>query len=174
MADNILKWCKSVAEITPARWFSLVQSVPMELLVMRPAPNEWSAIECLQHMVDVEHISFPTRIKALLAGEPFPGFNPADQPPKQAPTIALADEFNHLRQQTLVLINQITEADLDKQALHAEYGTVTMRQLLHHIAGHDLNHLVQAERALMQPFINGCGPWVVNYDDHIVKGFELP
>jgi hypothetical protein len=169
MEYNILKWSKSIIAITPARWFSLVDSVPIELLVMRPAANEWSAIECLQHVVDVERVSFPMRIKALLAGQPFAGFNPGDQPPKPPPTIALADEFNQLRQETLALFNQITEADLDKQSLHAEYGMVTMRQFLHHMAGHDLNHLVQAERALMQPFIRGCGPWVVNYEDHIVK-----
>ena len=169
MTDNILDWCKSIMTITPARWFSLVQSVPMELLVMRPAANEWSAIECLQHMVDVERVSFPMRIKALLAEQPFTGFNPADQPAKPPPTIALADEFNHLREATLLLVNQTTEADLDNQSLHAEYGMVTMRQFLHHMAGHDLNHLVQAERALMQPFIKGCGAWVVNYEDHVVK-----
>jgi hypothetical protein len=169
MTDNALAWSKSIITISPARWISLVQSVPMELLSMRPAPNEWSAIECLQHVVDVERVSFPMRIKALLAQQPFAGFNPGDQPPKPAPTIALAEEFNQLRQQTSVLFNQITEADLDNQSLHAEYGMVTMRQFVHHMAGHDLNHLVQAERALMQPFIRGCGSWVVNYDDHIVK-----
>ncbi len=169
MTDNILNWCKSIISITPARWFSLVQSIPEELLTVQPSPNEWSALECLQHLVDVEQISYPVRIKALLEEQPFTGFNPADQPLKPPPTIALADEFDRLRQHNLMLFNGITEADLDKQALHAEYGMVAMRQFLHHWAGHDLNHLVQAERALMQPFIKGCGAWVVNYDDHIVK-----
>ena len=169
MTDQVLQWSKSILKITPARWLSLVQSVPLELLTMRPEPGEWSALECLQHMVEVEQVSFPLRIKAILAGQPFPAFNPEDQPPKPAPTVAIADEFNQLRQQTLLLIRQITDADLDKQALHAEYGMVTLRQLLYHMAGHDLNHLVQAERALMQPFIRGCGPWVVNYADHIVQ-----
>src|SRR4051794_2932158 len=167
MANKVLIWSKSILETTPARWLSLVQSVPIELLTVWPAPGEWSAIKCLQHMVEVEQISFPTRIKALLTGQPFPAFNPEDQPPKPPPTVALADEFNRLRQQTLVLFNQITKTDLDKQALHAEYGMVTMRQFVHHMAGHDLNHLVQAERAIMQPFINGCGPWVENYVDHM-------
>lgn len=169
MTDQVLQWSKSILKITPARWFSLVQSVPLELLTVRPEPGEWSALECLQHLVEVEQVSFPARIKAILAGQPFPAFNPEDQPPKPAPTVVLAEEFNQLRQQTLLLISQITDADLDKQALHAEYGMVTLRQLLHHMAGHDLNHLVQAERALMQPFIRGCGPWVVNYADHVVK-----
>ncbi len=169
MTDNILLWCKSVAAISPTRWFNLVQSVPLELLTARPAPNEWSALECLQHVTDVEAVSFPVRIKAILAGQPFPAFNPADRPPRAAPTVVLAGEFNELRQQTLALINQLTETDLEKQGLHAEYGWVTMSQLLHHIAAHDLNHLVQAERAIMQPFIKGSGPFSVNYTDHLPK-----
>lgn len=169
MTNNILSWCKSVASVTPARWFSLVQSVPLELLTARPAPGEWSALECLQHMTEVEAVSFPVRIKAILAGQPFPAFNPADRPPKPAPTVALADEFNGLRSQTLALIDSLTETDLEKQGLHAEYGWVTMSQLLNHIAAHDLNHLVQAERAIMQPFIQGSGRFAVNYTDHAVK-----
>jgi hypothetical protein len=167
MPDNILQWCRSVVAITPARWHALVQSVPLELLTLSPAPGEWSALECLQHVTEVERVSYPVRLRALLAGEPFPGFNPTDSI-KPPPTLALAAEFEELRKVTLALLDQITVADLDRQALHAEYGMVTLRQFLHHWAGHDLMHLVQAERALMQPFIRGCGAWVVNYTDHAV------
>jgi uncharacterized damage-inducible protein DinB len=169
MSQTILEWSKSILSITPLRWFNLVQSVPLELLSLRPAPNEWSALEVLQHMVDVETISTPVRLKALMAGQAFPAFNPADQKPKAAPNIALADEFDKLRQESLGLLNEVTEADLERQALHAEYGIVSMSQFLHHIAAHDLMHLVQAEQAMMQPLIQGCGPWVVNYDAHIAK-----
>jgi hypothetical protein len=40
--------------------------------------------------------------------------------------------------------------------------------LLHEWGGHDLMHLVQAEQALMQPFIDGdgCGPWEVYFTQH--------
>ncbi|MEZ4672375.1 MAG: DinB family protein [Anaerolineae bacterium] len=167
--DHIIERCKSVIVTTPARWLNLVNSVPAELLTMRPAPNEWSALDCLQHLVDVDRLSYPVRIKALLAEQSFPGFNPDDHPPKQVSADELAQEFAALRKTNLELLAIVQESDLDKQAHHAEYGMVTMRQFLHHWAGHDLNHLVQAERALMQPFIQGTGPWVVNYDDHIVK-----
>jgi hypothetical protein len=30
-------------------------------------------------------------------------------------------------------------------------------------------HTVQAERALMQPFIQGCGPWQVYFTDHLPR-----
>src|SRR5690349_11186879 len=98
MDYDILKWCKSVIGTTPARWHSLVGSVPLELLSIRPAPGEWSALECLQHMAEVEKVSFPVRLKALLAGESFPGFNPSASA-KPPPTIALAIEFEQLRKQ---------------------------------------------------------------------------
>lgn len=167
MSDPILIWCKSVVTITPARWHNLVTAVPLELLTRPPAPGEWSALDCLQHLVEVERVSYPVRLKALLAGQPFPGFNPADSI-KPPPTPALAAEFEELRRANLTILDQITSADLDRQALHAEYGMVSMREFLHHWAGHDLMHVVQAERALMQPFIQGCGPWDVNYSDHAV------
>jgi hypothetical protein len=40
--------------------------------------------------------------------------------------------------------------------------------MIHQWAAHDLNHTVQAERALMQPFIAGPGPWRAagNFADH--------
>jgi uncharacterized damage-inducible protein DinB len=169
MTQDILTRSKSILETTPARWLKLIEEVPLELLILPPAPNEWSALQCLQHIVDVERSSFPVRLKALMAGQPFPGFNPQANGTKAEPTIGLAAEFDTLRKQNLYQYAKVTDADLANEALHAEYGTVTMSQFLHHMAAHDLMHTVQAERALMQPFIRGCGPWVVNYSDHLVK-----
>jgi hypothetical protein len=169
VSNNILAWATVMLTATPTRWLNLVQSVPEELLFLRPAPTEWSALECLQHIVDAERLSQPVRLKALLAEQGFPAFNPSVDGSKHAPTVALADEFNHLRQENLSLLGQVTEADLDKRALHAEYGMVTMREFLNHWIGHDLMHTVQAERALLQPFIQNCGPWQVNYTDHVAR-----
>ena len=43
---------------------------------------------------------------------------------------------------------------------------MTLEQLLQEWAGHDLNHTIQAEQALMQPFITRCGPWRKYFADH--------
>ena len=43
---------------------------------------------------------------------------------------------------------------------------MTLGELLHEWAAHDLNHTVQAERALMQPLIQGSGPWQLYFADH--------
>ena len=73
---------------------------------------------------------------------------------------------------SLKLVDQITPADLDRQATHAELGLVSLSELLHEWGGHDLMHTVQAEQAIMQPFIDGCGAWRVYFLDHVVGGDE--
>jgi uncharacterized damage-inducible protein DinB len=165
---NILEWSQAILSNTPIRWANLIQTIPHDLLTMKPAPNEWSALECLQHLRDVERISTPVRLRALMAGQPFPAFNPDDYPPKEASPLELVEEFTNLRQESLLLLKQVTEADLERRALHAEYGMVSMSEFLHHITAHDLMHTVQAEQAMMQPLIKGLGPWDVNYTAHVV------
>jgi len=169
MTAEILAWSRSILTTTPARWLSLARWVPEELLLLRPAPAEWSALECLRHIVDTERLSMQGRVRALLAGEGIPGFDPEADGSKEPPTLALADEFDRMRRESLALLDEVNETDLVKRSLHAEYGMVTLDQFLHHWAAHDLMHTVQAERALMQPFIRGCGSWVENYADHIAK-----
>lgn len=66
------------------------------------------------------------------------------------------------------MLAEVSLADLSRQARHQELGIVSLSELVHEWAGHDLMHTVQAERALMQPFIQGCGPWQAYFRDHLV------
>jgi hypothetical protein len=144
--------------------------MPPELLREAPAPGEWSALECLQHLIDSERWVFPVRIQAILAGQDFSAFNPDTEGSRLADRTAIdmAVEFDQLRADSLKVMAQVTPADLERTAHHPELGVVTMSELLHEWAAHDLNHTVQAERALMQPFIRGCGPWQSYFKDHVV------
>jgi hypothetical protein len=142
------------------------------LLSRVPAPGEWSAIECLQHLVDTERQVFPVRVKHLLAGEDFPAFDPDAQGTKPDVLLApasLAQSFLDMRMDSLELWVNLSETDLDRTARHSELGIVSLKELLNEWAGHDLMHTVQAERALMQPFIEGCGPWRTYFTDHIAS-----
>ena len=170
--DTILQSVRAILQITPARWLNLTESVAADLLVQPPAPGEWSAVECLQHLVDTERWVFPARVRALLAGQDFPAFDPDSQGTK--PTVdqtpaGLAAEFARLRAEGLRALDEVTPADLPRQARHQELGIVSMDELLHEWAAHDLMHTVQAERALMQPFIQGCGPWQHYFQDHVAR-----
>jgi hypothetical protein len=99
-------------------------------------------------------------VRAFLAGQDFPGFDPDTQPPVDLSRPAeMARELATLREQSLALFAQLSPADLARSARHAELGAVTLGDMIHEWGAHDLNHTVQAERALMQPFIAGSGPW---------------
>lgn len=169
--EDILQIFRSILTTTPLRWEGLAQSLPAELLTRPPAAGEWSALECLQHILDTEAV-FYARVNYFLAGQDFPAFNPdaegtslGSQPSPQD----MAARFTHQRQKSLALLAPLTAQDLDRRARHAELGPVTLGEMVHEWAAHDLMHTVQAERALMQPFILGSGAWQVYFLDHLVK-----
>jgi hypothetical protein len=159
----------SVLVATPERWQRLAETLPDDLLRRQPKPGEWSALECLTHILDTEAV-FNFRIGCFLAGEDFPGFNPDAEgsKPAERPVKELVAQLASQRQASLKTLETITPADLDRRARHAELGMVSLRQMLNEWAAHDLMHTVQAERALMQPFIDESGPWQKYFLDHWV------
>jgi hypothetical protein len=167
----IIQDVTDILRITPSYWQRLASALPAELLWRRPAMSEWSALECLQHLVDAERFILPVRVRCFLAGENFPAFNPDRQGSvgKSRPEpVELAAEFHQLRIASVELLGTLTEADLPRRAVHGELGPVTLEQMLNEWPAHDLMHTVQAERAIMQPFIAECGPWQVYFKDHRV------
>jgi len=165
--DTVLESMRALITTTPERWIGMAQALPVELLALPAADREWSAVECLQHLVDTEKV-FQFRVQAFLTGRDFPAFNPdsdGSKPGAQTP-LALAEEFARMRGESLLMLEKLSPADLERKARHAELGMVTLNEMVHEWAAHDLNHTVQAERALMQPFIQGCGPWKKYFADH--------
>ncbi len=163
---DILTWSRAVLETTPVRWVTLINNLPAELIARPPVEGEWSAVECFLHLLDTEREVFPTRVAYLLAGQDFPAYDPDSQGTKFQVDLNLRQkvtEFTELRENSLAGFNRILPEDLARTARHGELGVVTLEELLHEWAGHDLMHTVQAEQALMQPFIAGCGPWKPYY-----------
>ncbi len=169
--DDLIPATRAVLSTTPARWRSLADTLPADLLAREPAPGEWSALDCLQHLIDTEESVFPVRVRAFLEGRDFAAYDPDAQgtkPVVREDPVELAVRFASLREDSLAVLARVTESDLSRTARHAELGLVTLAQHLHEWAGHDLMHTVQAERALMQPFIAGTGPWRPYFADHDV------
>jgi hypothetical protein len=171
--NRTLESVSAILATTPDRWLSMAENIPAHLLARPPASGEWSALACLQHLVDTERSVFPARLQALLAGQDFPAFDPDSQggviDAAWSPA-DLAAEFARLRGASLRALSAVTPDDLARRARHSELGVVSLDELLHEWAGHDLMHTVQAERALMQPFIAGCGPWQPYFRDHAAHG----
>ncbi len=167
--DRLISDATSVLAASPPRWTELTARVDPGLLERPAAPGQWSALQCLQHVVDTERGAFPARVVAFLEGRDFPSFDPDADGHVRAPEAGareLAAEFDRLRASSLALLAGLSPDDLDRRARHAELGPVTLRELLNEWAAHDLMHLVQGERALMQAFIPGSGPWRGYFADH--------
>ena len=167
--EDVIVQVKAVLSTSAAHWRTLTETLPADMLTHRPAPGEWSVMECLQHLIDTERMVFPARLQALLIGRDFTAFNPDAQGTASADALtptSLAAEFARFRSANLAALAQVTDADLPRTARHSELGIVTLAEFLHEWAAHDLNHTVQADRAVMQPFIAGCGPWRSYFADH--------
>ena len=166
--NTLIEQVQAVLSTTPERWQRLVGTLPGDLLAHSPAAGEWSALRCLQHLLDAERLVFPVRLHAFLTGQAFVDFDPNQEhsgPDAQTPEQLVA-AFARARQDSLALLSQVKDDDLGRTAQHPKLGTVTLAELLHTWAAHDLNHTVQAERALMQPFMLGSGPWRSFFRDH--------
>lgn len=169
--DILLDRVLSVLRITSSRWQELARSIPPDMINRAPLAGEWSAVECLNHMIDIEQV-FQFRLQAFREGRDFPDFNPDKEGTNTASRSAadLAEKFDHLRTESLQQIEQISPADYGLVARHAELGPVTLGQMLNEWAAHDLNHTIQAERALIQPFLSECGPWRKYFTSQIIEG----
>jgi len=167
--EDVIGRVREILSTTPERWLTLTVSVEPDLLARRPAPGEWSPAECLQHILDTEVSAFSVRVEAFLEGRDFESFDPdaaGSEPEPGAAPAQVAAKLAEARARSLARLATVTEADLDRTARHSELGMVTMREMLNEWVAHDLMHTVQAERALMQPFIAGSGKWRGYFSDH--------
>lgn len=109
------------------------------------ADGKWTIKQLLSHLIDAERI-FAYRLLRLLRGDqtPLPGFdenayvNNTDLSGYTLP--GLASEFKAVREANLYLYNAVN----DEQSLltgTASGLVVSIRALLHIIAGHELHHL---------------------------------
>jgi hypothetical protein len=162
-----------ILRVNSERWRQIASGLDRDLLDRAPVPREWSALQCLSHAADTEAQVFASRIRAIMDGRPeLPSYDPdAQATPVTAESdpVAIAERLVALRRDSLALLTTITEADLDRGSRHMELGPVTLRELLNEWAAHDLMHIVQAERAVMQPFIPASGPWRSYFADHDVE-----
>jgi hypothetical protein len=170
--NNSLETTRGVLETTPRRWESLVESVPEDLLLRSPLPGEWSAFDCLRHLLEAERDLLSVRLNHILDGRaelvPYDPDAPRDPIPEQTTRDILA-AFVALRRESVRTLASLTPDDLSQTIFHPEYRVdVSLGELLDLWAAHDLMHTVQAEEALMQAFIPGSSVWRPEFAEHDV------
>jgi len=146
--DNILE----ILRTTPGRLAEL-SAIKPQLVTTRPTEAEWSIAEVVAHLVlEEERVMLP-RFRRL-ASEDSPVFPTTrglvDHPnPRE-----FGDEltsFRHLRQQTLAVLDGISEADWRRVGTSPTRGSLTVEGWADYLARHDLEHLEQINSILAAP-----------------------
>jgi hypothetical protein len=120
-----------------------------------PSPSRWSAAAIVAHLADAEVVaSYRIRMILVSSGVAIQAFDQnawasAFDYQNQDASAALA-LFRPLREAWLRLVSKGGEACLDHYGVHAERGQETVRHLLRLYAGHDVNHLQQVVRLLVE------------------------
>jgi len=124
-----------------------------KLIDRRPEPREWSALECLGHIVDSELVA-SVRYRWILAEDqpPLVGYNQDSWVSGLAhgrddPAL-LVDLFTSLRRSNLDLWSRRAADDRSRVGIHVERGPESYELTFRLVAGHDRVHLGQARRAL--------------------------
>ena len=118
----------------------------------RPEPGEWSANECVGHVIEAERRGFAGRIRAILDAPPdAPARLEAWDPPAVAEARGdhlrsgseLAAELDTLRHDSVRLVLGLKASDLDRMGLHPDVGPLRVHELLGEWVHHDRNHVRQ-------------------------------
>jgi len=150
----------SVLGATPRRWVDLTATVPGELLERPAAAGEWSAVDCLRHLLEADRHVFPRRVRQFLAGdEELTVVDPSAIPPVPEGTAReMAEALARVREENLGLLASLRPEDLERTSRSRRFGPVTLGLVLRQWAIHDLEHVIQAERALFQGLLVDSGP----------------
>lgn len=121
----------------------------------RPGVGDWSANECVGHLIEAETRGFAGRIRGILAAD-RPDIAP-DLESWDPPAVAaarrdherdgrtLAAEFGALRADGVALVRSLRPADLARSGMHPQVGELRVAELLGEWVYHDRNHIRQLQ-----------------------------
>lgn len=126
-----------------------------ENLVTTPIERDWSPRDIAVHLLDVDHDAFRARLERIVA-EDRPAITSIDDvlgrmeaaEYRSRPLTDLLDAFERGRSDCCVWLATLTDDHLTRTANHDRAGEITVSNLLHYWAYHDIAHLRQIQRML--------------------------
>jgi uncharacterized damage-inducible protein DinB len=156
-----------VLERTPKVLHVLLNGLPDEWVMQDEGEATWSALHVLSHLIFCEQMNFFTRISFIRSHMDQGTFQSFDMSAQFEFTNAkrmnvLLTEFRHLREQNLAALakHPVSEAELQKTAIHPELGAVTLGNVLSAWVVHDLAHTAQVMRVMAKQYRNEVGPFI--------------
>ncbi len=152
----------SFLEKTPGILEILLRETSPELLHWKPAPERWSIAEVLAHVAEIERLYEQRAKKIIMDDNPtLTRYVPPDNSGMSRPAPREHfQEFVALRRAFTIFLRSIPVASGSRTGIHPEMGAITLSQMLHELANHDLGHLRQiAELYRAHSFYPHAGPF---------------
>ncbi len=155
-----------VLERTPAALRALLLDLPAPWIEATEGPGTWSPFEVVGHLIHGDRTDWMPRVEHLLRhgdAVAFPAFDREAMfaASRGRPLAELLDTFRRLRVESLDRLAALglTDADLERQGRHPDFGVVTLGQHLATWVAHDLDHLGQVVRVMARRYTATVGPW---------------
>ena len=137
---------------TPSEVSRMIHALSPEHWRTRPSPEEFSAVENVCHLRDIEVDGYAQRIARIL-NEATPALTDVDgarlaierdyNNQELAPALEM---FGQTRERNVELLRTLAESDFDRQALLEGVGEITLRKLVMMMNEHDEGHLEELNR----------------------------
>ena len=169
MKDNGLP-SLDLLEATPTILRGLMAELDDADVRWKPAPDRFSVGEVLAHLSHSEGYCYRARLDRFMAEE-NPEFEPDDaqfhlEMYRQADPEDSFDHFEEQRETNIEFLRDLEPGAGSRRAMHKAAGPITLEQMLHEWAMHDLGHVRQiAELVRARKYFAGAGP--------LNKGYEL-
>jgi DinB superfamily len=151
----------SMLEKTPGLLEILLRGLPEEMLQWKPAADRWSITEVLGHLVMIERLYEQRARRMVLEDSPvLPKYLPPAGDERKKSARQCLDEFAALRRAFAVYLHSVPGTAAARTGQHPEMGAISLSQMLHELANHDLGHLRQiAELYRAHSFYPHAGPF---------------
>ena len=168
MTDNRLP-CLDMLEATPGILRGLMSELTGEDARWKPAPGRFSVAEVLAHLSHSEAHCYRMRLDRFMS-ESLPEFDHDDAQMyldlyRDADPDDSFDQFARQRETNLEFLRDLPAGAGDRLALHKEHGRISLAQMLHEWALHDLGHIRQiTELVRARKYLAGAGPLAASYN----------
>lgn len=156
----------AILERTPATLRAMLGGLPPAWFDATEGGETWSPFGIVGHLVHGERTDWIPRARIVLGQGADRRFTPYDRfaqlrESRGKSLSDLLDEFAAMREANLVTLRgwRLTEAQLELEGLHPDFGAVTLRQLLATWVAHDLGHVAQVARVMARQYREEVGPW---------------
>lgn len=151
-----------VLTATPATLRALLGGLPAEL-TSAPADEGWSPHDVVAHLTSLDPFTLIGRVRAVVEQEQ-PVLDSIDEHEllersglRGRPLAGVLDEMARTRSGAVVWLRELSPEALRRTGQHAEVGSLSAAEIIHHKAWHDLLHVQQICRMLSAPLDAGSG-----------------